>query len=88
MGLGKQHHMFSKDPSCSYMEDGVVGERRDGRRETHTRPGGCRNGPSKDSRQMKGGSRSKRQVDVAGDRLIKGSQPCLCITNSRSRAEI
>lgn len=60
------------------MEDG---------RHTPT-PGGCRNGPSKDSREMKGGSRSKRQVDVAGDRLIKGSQPCLCITNSRSRAEI
>lgn len=37
---------------------------------------------------MKGGSRSRRHVDVAGDRLIKGSQPCLCITNSRSRAEI
>ena len=62
MGLGKQHHMFSKDPSCSYMEDGVVGERRDGRRETHTRPGGCRNGPSKDSRQMKG----REQVQKAG----------------------
>ena len=37
---------------------------------------------------MKGGSQSKRHVDVAGDRLLKGSQPCLCITNSRSRAEI
>lgn len=36
---------------------------------------------------MKGGSRSRRRVDVAGDRLIKGSQPCLCIANSRSRAE-
>ena len=36
--LGKQDRMFCKDPSCSYMEDGVIGERRDGRRETHTHP--------------------------------------------------